>query len=371
LSANWLHRQVEIFQDYNDTVISVGLSHLTRNEAIFARADIAVGIDVLQDTCGSTPSPSTAYGQILADELDFVQSISAHSCAFRLKGASSVSHISTIIEKGRSALEAATAATIFVATGSVSFSFYVLFSVLAPFSSILIVPAIGSAVYLLVLLPCMGLAIAMSDGDENVMTRVPPKNERGVAFARSESRTFYALLLSRAVLPALLPQACHPIVLGELMLRFDQNTLSSQCPGAQTWVDVVRCDKIRDTFGSAKDSAGSVVFALFVLCTLVASAGFVHRFLPVRVQRPWDRNPLWLYSVFLGFGLLVAGIAISTREGSLAAQPLYFFLMVLISPLLCLLWGEHCKQREAKLEKRAEKLRRLQFETRLGAWSPR
>jgi magnesium-transporting ATPase (P-type) len=313
-------------------------------------------------------SPWTHVGP---QDIEFVQSISSHSCAFRLRGASSVTRIAAIIEKGRVVLEAAITSTIYVVTCCVSFSFYSLFSLCAPQSSLPTVPILGSSLFILLVLPILGLTMAMSEGDDNVMNRVPPKNEQGVAFAKAERTTFYSLFLSKAILPALLPQILHPIVFGELMLRFEADVLGSLCPAAQTWSDVARCDGLRDFVGQTKSSADTIVFAQFALCTLVASTGYVHRYLSVRGHKPWERNVLWLCSVLLAFGLLVVGVVMSSEKGTIAALPWYYFVIASITPPLCLFWVEQCKQREAKLEKRAEKLRRLQFETRLGAWSPR
>lgn len=367
----WLLLQVEIFQEYNDTVVSVGLSHLTQNEGIFSCADVAVGIDILEEASEGIDTSEYSRGHVLTSELEFVQSISGHSCAFRFRGASSVSHISAIIEKSRASLDAAVAAAIFVITGCLSLSLFVLFSVCSTSTAMPFVPTLGCTCYLLVLLPCLGLSIAMSDGDKDAMKRVPPKNDRTITFARNERSTFYFLVVSKALLPAILPQILHLIAFGELLIRFDPDLVATKCPGADNWIDLVRCEALKDYSGSAKTSAGSLVFAQFVLCILVASAGFVHRFLSLKEQKPWECNIAWLCSFFIVLGLLVVYLAVTTDKGTAAALPWYYYFIASTTPFLCLLWVELCKRPETKQERRAEKLRRLQFETRLGAWSPR
>lgn len=317
------------------------------------------------------PCNSSPCGHAFTSELEFVQSISAHSCAFRFRGASSVSHIATIIEKSRASLDAAVAAAIFVLTGCLSFSLYVLFSVCAPSTAIPFVPTLGCTFYLMGLLPLVGLAMQMSDGDEDTMKRVPPKSDRTITFARNESSAFYGLVLSKALLPALLPQVLHLLVFGELVLQFEPGLVATKCRGAHNWVDVVRCDGLQDYYGSAKTSAGSLVFAQFALCVLVASSGFVHRFQSLKEQMPWKRNTTWLCSVLISLSLLIVYVAFTTDRGTAAALPWYYFLIASAMPFLCLFWVELCKLPETKQERRAEKLRRLQFETRLGAWSPR
>lgn len=363
---------MEIFQEYNDTVMAVGLSHLTHNELIFSSADVAVGIDILEESCEWENSNSSLIkGHVLPCELEFAQAISSHSCAFRLPGASSVSHISSIIDKGRSSLDAATAATLFYIHGCLSFSLYVLFSVCTSSTLIPFVPTLGSIFYLLIVLPCLGLAIAMGDGDKNAMKHVPPKNERVVAFGRTDMNKFHTFVFFKSLLPALLPQILHLIVFGELVVFYEQEFVDSNCSGARGWVDLVRCSNMKSFSGNAISVSGSLVFAQFVLCNLITSAGFVHRFVSIRKQNPWDRNFAWLCALGLTFALLVTWVSVAKEDMSLKVLPWYCVLLALATPAFCLFWVEVCKHNEIKHERRSEKLRRLQFETRLGAWSPR
>jgi hypothetical protein len=179
------------------------------------------------------------------------------------------------------------------------------------------------------------------------------------------------MVLLKAVVFALVPQILHLIVFGELVIHFEPDLVSSTCPGASSWVDIVRCEGLKDYSGTARVSSGAVVLAQLALCVVVSSAGFVHRFQPVLEQPPWKRNHAWLGCVFVAIGLIAAYVAAATEDGTAAALPWYYYLIAAVTPFLCLLWVEICKLSEARLEIRAEKLRRLQFETRLGAWSPR
>jgi magnesium-transporting ATPase (P-type) len=328
-----------------------------------------VGIDVLEETI---IEPNLSHQNPLwKAELEFVQSMSSHSCAFRLRGASSVAFISDIIEKSRASLNAAVAALIFLVYGCVSFSFYVFFSACTLMTTMPYVPSLGSALYLLVILPCVGMAIQMSDGDKNNMKRVPPKNVRTVAFTPGERRLFYVVSSAKALFPAVLPQILHLIVFGEFVLKFDPEFVASNCPNATSWVDIVRCEGMRNYSGVAKGSAGTLVFSQFMLCVVTASSAFVNRFLPVKEQLPWERNICWLYSVFVSFGIIITYVTLSTERGSFEVLPWYFYVIAGTTPFMCLVWVEVCKRPEARQEDRAEKLRRLHFETRLGAWSPR
>jgi magnesium-transporting ATPase (P-type) len=329
-----------------------------------------VGIDILAETIDGQHK-STSLLHVSRSELEFAQSISSQSCAFRLRGASSVAHISTIIEKSRASLDAAISATIFLIFGCVSFSLYALFSACTPATTIPYIPTLGSALFLLVIIPVIGLTMQMTDSDTNNMKRVPYKNDGVISCTRNERLSFFVLILAKAILPALLPQILHLIIFGSLVLKFDADFVALNCPAATNWVDIVRCDGMKDYTGSVKLSASSIVLAQFILCVIVSSAAFVHRFLPIKEQFPWESNFLWLYSLLFAFGVLVIFVVLSTTSGTTAALPWYFYILSITTPFLCLIWVEFLKHSETKQEQRAEKLRRLQFETRLGAWSPR
>lgn len=80
---------------------------------------------------------------------------------------------------------------------------------------------------------------------------------------------------------------------------------------------------------------------------------------------------MWLIS--LGFAAIVTGVvaSVTVEDGTGSALPWYFYLVAVFLPFLSVVFNEYCKKFEQKREIRAEKLRRLQFETRLGAWSPK
>ena len=155
------------------------------------------------------------------------------------------------------------------------------------------------------------------------------------------------------------------------MIRLEPEIIASNCPNASSWVDVVRCSGIRDTSGEAWKLSGSLAFSEFCLCTIVASAGFVHRFLSLQISKPWRKSPAWLVTTTASAVILVAAFLSTTEHDAFWSLPWYSFLLIVLSPCVCLFVVEACKRVEAKHENRAEKLRRLQFETRLGAWSPR
>jgi hypothetical protein len=192
-----------------------------------------------------------------------------------------------------------------------------------------------------------------------------------MTFGRKEKVTFYTAVLLKALLPAVLPQVLHLIAFGELLIALEPDLVEAKCPGSMAWVDIVRCDGMKGYSGRARMTSGTLVFVEFVVCIVVSSAGFVHRFLPVAEQLPWTRNQAWLVvSSVAAVSAVLYGV-LTSAVGTAAALSWYFYAIAVISPILCLIAVEFGKRPEQRLEIRAEKLRRLQFETRLGAWSPR
>ena len=214
--------------------------------------------------------------------------------------------------------------------------------------------------------------MAMSEPAQKTMKQVPPKNDSQVIFGRNEGYRLYKMVLLKALLPALLPQVLHLVVLGQLVIQFEPDLVSSNCGAATRWVKVIRCEALGDYSGPARTSSGIMVFSVFCICCITASASFVDRFEPLVEDKPWDRNSTWSLSVSVAIVVVAILAAVAVEDGTGSALPWYFYVLgFFVMPMLCVVWNEYWKRIECRHERRAEKLRRLQFETRLGAWSPK
>lgn len=358
-------QMIETFQEYNDTVITVGLSHLSWNSRIFARADLSVGVDILSQVFKG--APNRTYNSLLSSEIDFVSTISAHLCAFRLGGVSAIEYMPTILAHGRASLEAATSATLFLISGCLSFGFYVLFCVCSSSKVFPEVTILCAVLYLQVILPLIGLPITMSDPDKESMHRVPPKNDPSITFGKKEGKTLCWIAILKAGIPAILPQILYLICFGEFMIYFqpvEVNTACSSSLAQGDWVSVLRCEDIYIYSEDSRRYASSIALAAFVLSVIVASASFVHRTKPIHEEPPWHRNHIWAISCVSG--VLIMGFYLYSvlEPGLLSILPWYAFLLFFGMPFLNLAIAETLKRKEKYLLNRAEKLRRLQFETR-------
>jgi hypothetical protein len=204
--------------------------------------------------------------------------------------------------------------------------------------------------------------------------KVPPKNDSKITFRRKEGYQLYKMVILKAVPPALLTQLLHLISFGELVLYFEPELVVASCGatiGSTKWVDVIRCDALKDYSGPARSSSGILVFSVFALSSILTSTTFVDRFEPMMDQVPWELNPTWALAVLVAVVILAVYAAIATDDGVGSALPWYFYVLSFVIMLLCIIWNEAWKRVECRHERRAEKVRRLQFETRLGAWSPK
>ena len=373
LSHSYLY-QIQTFQEYSDTVLAVGLSHVYRNSRIFAASDLSVGVDVLLEEHVGAKEPSKGLHLVLPHEISFVTSMSASSCAFRLKGPTSTIALPGIIASGRAALEAATSSVIFVITGSLSFSMFVIFGLCSSATTIPFVPLVGSILYLQVALPWIGMTMAMSGADDESMKRVPPKNDLSLTFGKHEGYRLFTNALLQAILPAALPQVLHLIVFGELMLRFEPNFVALACGKGfhqGDWVALVRCEGLKMYFGPARMDAGTLVIAAMMTCMIISSASFVNPTLSLKEQLPWLRNPSWLFAMVCCLVNVAIYLLVVLQRGTVTTLPWYFFLLFVTMPFICLAANEAVKRNDRHHKKRAYMLRRLQFETRLGMWSPK
>ena len=374
---------VDVFQEYNDTVLAVGLSHLPGNQKVFFRSDIAIGVDVLSDEVSfvATNKEGKDCDSLMPDEVAFVSSISTWSSSLNIVGSQAMYHILEIIRIGRSALEATVSSVGFFFTGCLS---YCIFAVLCPCTvatSVPDIPPLGSFLFNQVMLPLIGLSLAFTDGSNEFMSRVPSKNESSVRYSWRGSRRLYFNGFLRAFLPAFVPHLLYLIALGELMWKFDPQFVADNCLLASTNIEevarrplspVIRCEALRSYRGDATESASVIMLASLMLCTCVASASFVFRTEQILSEPPWKRNHMWIGSLILSLSLLAIYMRIVLAEGSVAALPWYFFALFLLTPFLCLLINEKIlKNSDRLIDRRNEMMRRLQFETKLGMWSPK
>lgn len=335
------------------------------HEEIFSRADIAIGANVLAEDISFFDKDSDQWNVVQEEEIAFVTRISAHSSVFNLLGSRATSRLVDIIRVGRACLEAATSGVNFVLSGCLSFSIFIVLCPCTVATSIPMINGLGSFLFTQVLLPMIGLSMVATDEAQDFMTRVPQKNDPSVKYSLLADRRLYLSVLSKSVLPAVIPQFLYLIALVELMWEFDTPFLEEYCLNSiNARASILRCEALRDYSGPATESAGIIMLAALALCSCVSSVSYVFRTESIRLEPPWQRNGLWLVTLMLSFVLITIYMGLVLERGSMAALPWYFYILFLLSPFLCLGVCEVVKKKDQRLEKRAAMMRRLQFETR-------
>lgn len=313
------------------------------------------------------------------DEIAFVTSISAHSSIFNLSGHKATRHIIEIIRIGRACLEAATSSASFTLSSHLSFCIFILLCPCTAATVVPSIPLIGCFLCTQVLVPSIGLTLALSDDAKEFMTRVPPKNDP-VKYSLVPDYRYCISGLLRVALPAALPQFLYLIVLGQLMWELEPSFVLDFClhsidggeiiePIKPPTASILRCNALRDYSGPVTESAGTILLASFALCICVSSASYVFRTESIRAEPPWKRNHLWLGSLAVSFILVAGYLSLFLENGSMQALGWSFYLLFVISPFICLYCCEVAKKMDQTNERRAAMMRRLQFETRYVCFS--
>lgn len=368
--------QVDIFQDYHDTVLSVGLSHLPGNDAIFSRAEIAIGVDVLAEECEQDTSIVNA-NTLFPAEVSFTASISSHSCVFNLFGSRATCHLLEIIGIGRASLEAVSSAAMFFLSGLISFGVFLL---LCPCTASIVVPtipALEAFLYVQIILHGVGLSMASTDGNKDQMNRVPPKNDASTKFTFRQRMRWYWSLLLRSLPSSVLSHFIYLFALGELLWAFDPVFIEEYClPNGHNKVrapltSIIRCQELKQYSGPATISAGTISLASLALCNTLLSSSFVFMTESIWNEPPWKKNRQWVGSIIMAIILIAVYLVGTLERGTMLALPWYFYVLFVTAPFICIILSEAVKRSDAKQYKRAAMMRRLQFETRLGMWSPK
>lgn len=220
--------------------------------------------------------------------------------------------------------------------------------------------------------------MASTDEGADFMTVVPPKNDISMKYTLRENGRRYLTILLRSCLPAIIPQLLYLLALGELLWAFDPFFVESFClndeevlPQKAPIASILRCEALRDYSGEATDSAGTIILASLAINTCLTSASYLFHTESIRVEPPWRRNHVWLVTLAASLVLITVYLSSALARGSMAALSWYFYLLFVVAPGICLWFSELVKKIDHKHEKRAVMMRRLQFETRLGMWSPK
>jgi magnesium-transporting ATPase (P-type) len=227
------------------------------------------------------------------------------------------------------------------------------------------IPALEAFLYVQIILHGIGLSMAFTDGNKEQMTRVPQKNDSFKA-----SMKWYWSLFLRSVSSSICSHLIYLVALGELVWALDPTFVEEHCllngynRERTPLAAIIRCQELEQYSGMSIIAAGSISLASLALCNAVLSASFVFRTESIWSEPPWKQNHQWVGSVAMSVILVSVYLLGTLERGTMLMLPWYFYVMFALSPFLCLGISEMVKQADAKQDKRAVMMRRLQFETR-------
>lgn len=357
---------MNVFQDHHDTVLSLGLSHLSQNDNVFNSSALSFGNDVLFDdmhhpiTVEESSEPietrSSFKSSLHRKELLFVSKIASHSCVFNLSlGQSGLINIAEIIAEGRAALTSGTTSGIFVGYAGVALTFTVLFCPLSASTAMPVIPASVIALYIQVLVPVVALSMAFSKNNETAMTIVPPKNDQSITFAAGECTRIIFHFIFRSVIPVGASHLIFLIAFGSLVLDFDPDIFEELCDMDATisdWTDVIRCSNFSTYVGEASLAASSLMLAEQSLCVIAQSTSFLLGNAPILGSDLMGKNRTWFISSLCCVAIVFIYLHFTLQSGSLQALPWYLFLIAFVFPLVSVVFCEIVKKKDKRLIRR-------------------
>lgn len=228
--------------------------------------------------------------------------------------------------------------------------------------------------YLWIVIPAMSLTMISSASTPEVMTETPSKNDFNGVFL--EPLAFGGKLALRILPSAGVCVVVYQLILGYSQQRDDdgESVLESRSMATYVFDTPVYQELPRSpTVLVAIDRAQVIMSFYMTLCLVVLSANVMYRAESTLTVSPlrntsWVLTCLMLVLVQLIQGLLVHPPALLDFLGS---TPYMLWLALGFSLVITFGLDELVKYHDRKILRRWHKFLRMQFDTRLGMWSPK
>ncbi|KDO20097.1 hypothetical protein SPRG_14636 [Saprolegnia parasitica CBS 223.65] len=383
-----IEEMIGIFQENHEVVLGVGTSLRESNVSLFSKADLAVAFEGNPKTLFGDELPKGPFLPVFSDaDMELSQILNTLTCCFTVRdfGLSRASPVVLIelIRLGRLLLTNFTQLVTYIFVMQLFVATVLVLAYLAPFPEVAQLSVMSILWLLWLLVPTLSLCMLSSPPHRALMSRTPPKNEPLDWSEVPVSRicVYFGL---RYVPSALFVLVLFQCVFGlslhmTAMRRGDPNALSS------AWWDHAWHDEALFThprppaINAALDRAeGMMLFGIGVFA-IVTSSGHLYRSDSLFAESPLRNRP-WLVASCV---LLLLQMAISVlRMGRVGVDgvdldeflrhvPWYCWAALGVWPLVVVCMDELVKAHDHKLVVRYYKFMRMQFDTRLGMWSPR
>ncbi|GMF12304.1 unnamed protein product [Phytophthora lilii] len=407
-----ISEMISIFQENHEVVMGVGSSLKESNAPLFSKADLAVAMQGGVHAFFDKPIPQGKELPVFSDEdIQFSHILNTLACAFRLKsvrdgagnqekqsewdgednattgGTASVAHLIELIRLGRRMLTNFHQMNTFIFVSQLFIATLILASYIVPFPHVPQLSCASIFWLLWVLVPALSLSMLASASEKGIMKKTPRKNEE---FDMEEDLPrLIAYFLGRH-----LPSVLLCIVVFECLLGFsleaannsDYSAFGTKFSGFR-WIDFIFDSELVTrrprpvVIEAAVDRAEAGMLLMIGLCILTSSCGYLYRCESMFKLSPF-RNIMWvavastLFCLQFVLSMLRAGLVgadgVTLWHFVSQSVPLVFWIAILcVWPFIIIIVDEAIKTHDKRHLVRYSKFLRMQFDTRLGMWSPK
>lgn len=402
-----ISEMISIFQENNEVVMGVGSSMKESNAPLFSKSDTAIA---LQSDLHCFFDQKLPQGSDLSffteQDAELSHILNTLACSFRIRfpsneasattqsagsneehfdadRATSLTHLMELIRLGRAMLTNFHAMMTFIFVSQLFLATLILTSYVVPFP---LVPQLSctSIFWLLwVLVPAVSMTMLATAAEADIMKKTPRKNEEIELNEDLPRLSVYFLI--RHVPSCLVSIAIFECLLGFSLEEYRAN-LGSEYEKFR-WIDFVLHSSLvlvhprPPIVNTAINRAEAGMLLMIGICVLASSCGYLHRSESIFSRASPFRNIIWMFVCAI---LLVIQVLISALKAGLfsddqyslwpyvkEAVPWYFWLLFLIWPLCVIVIDEIVKSHDRHHLTRYFKFLRMQFDTRLGMWSPK
>ncbi|KAG1705284.1 hypothetical protein DVH05_004215 [Phytophthora capsici] len=401
-----ISEMISIFQENNEVVMGVGSSLKESNAPLFSKADLAVAMQGGVHAFFDKSIPQGKELPVFSDEdAQFSHILNTLACAFRLKsvrddagtamdaddatsgGTASVTHLIELIRLGRRMLTNFHQMNSFIFVSQLFIATLILASYCVPFPHVPQLSCASIFWLLWVLVPVLSLSMLASASEKGIMKKTPRKNEEFEM--EEELPRLVAYFLCRHLPSVLLCISVFECLLGfslEASSVADPSSFEGKFQGFR-WMDFVMDNELVTmrprpvAVEAAVDRAEAGMLLMIGVCIVTSSCGYLYRCESMFNLSPF-RNIMWVgaASLLLTLQFLLSSLrarfvgadGVTLWHFVSQSVPWTFWLVVLgVWPLMILGVDEAIKTHDKRHLVRYNKFLRMQFDTRLGMWSPK
>ncbi|CAI5705684.1 unnamed protein product [Peronospora effusa] len=407
-----ISEMISIFQENHEVVMGVGSSLKESNAPLFSKADLAVALQGGVQAFFDKPIPRGKELSVFSDDdIQFSHILNTLSCAFRLRSApedarnctsdsvdskddvttgatATVAHLLELIRLGRRVLTNFNQMNTFIFVSQLFIATVILASYAIPFPHAPQLSCTSIFWLLWVLVPALSLSMLASVSEKDIMKKTPRKNAE--CDMEDDLPRLIVYFLIRHVPSVLLSIAVFECLLGfslQASSLSDPNAFGSGRFHNFRWMDFMFDNELVTvrprpaTVAAAMDRAEAGMLLSIGICIVASSCGYLYRCESIFIVSPFQ-NIMW---VTVASVLVCLQLILSTlRAGVVGADEVllwhfvsqsvprvFWVLTVGVWPLVIICVDEAVKMHDKRHLVRYNKFLRMQFDTRLGMWSPK